>query len=334
MFLALGIGAWSGAIFHLVTHAFFKSLLFLGAGVVILAMNHEHDIFAMGGMARKSPFTFWMFLIARLCACRHSPDHGGLLQQGPDPRPGMAVGRRGQGVLGAGDRGGLRHLGLHLPPRVHRVRRHAPGAAAAQARTRGATAHATRARGSGTRRTKNGMQAGAVMGIPAGHPGRALPRRRIPELPHDLGGTPYLLDFLHDGPAAETMPGAPRAHGVDPPDHLRGRLPPGHSRGVAHRPAAAAQRRCAALARGCRVRLPPERLGLRLALRPAARAALHVAGQRSTCGTWWTGSSTAWAACSCSSRGRCAGRRTGGCAGTRPALPAGAVLIVAAVVLL
>src|SRR5208337_2981624 len=63
MFLALGVGAWSGAIFHLVTHAFFKSLLFLGAGVVILAMNHEHDVFAMGGMARKSPFTFWTFLI-------------------------------------------------------------------------------------------------------------------------------------------------------------------------------------------------------------------------------------------------------------------------------
>src|SRR5208337_5283783 len=66
MFLALGVGAWSGAIFHLVTHAVFKSLLFLGAGVVILAVNHEHDIFAMGGIARKSPFTFWMFLIAAL----------------------------------------------------------------------------------------------------------------------------------------------------------------------------------------------------------------------------------------------------------------------------
>jgi NADH-quinone oxidoreductase subunit L len=63
MFLALGVGAWSGAIFHLVTHAFFKSLLFLAAGVVIIALHEEHDIFSMGGLSRKMPFTFWVFLI-------------------------------------------------------------------------------------------------------------------------------------------------------------------------------------------------------------------------------------------------------------------------------
>ncbi len=62
MFLALGVGAWSGAIFHLTTHAFFKSLLFLSGGVVIQALNEEHDIFAMGGMARKMPLVFWTFL--------------------------------------------------------------------------------------------------------------------------------------------------------------------------------------------------------------------------------------------------------------------------------
>ncbi|HTP59054.1 MAG TPA: NADH-quinone oxidoreductase subunit L, partial [Spirochaetia bacterium] len=62
MFLALGVGAWSGAIFHLVTHSFFKSLLFLSAGVVILAVNHEHNIFGMGGLARKTPYTFATFL--------------------------------------------------------------------------------------------------------------------------------------------------------------------------------------------------------------------------------------------------------------------------------
>ncbi len=78
MFLALGIGAWSGAIFHLVTHAFFKSLLFLGAGVVILAVNHEHDIYAMGGMARKSPFTFWMFLIGALTLAALPPTTAGF----------------------------------------------------------------------------------------------------------------------------------------------------------------------------------------------------------------------------------------------------------------
>jgi NADH-quinone oxidoreductase subunit L len=63
MFLALGVGAWSAAIFHFMVHAFFKSGLFLGAGVVIAAMNGEHDIFKMGGLRRQLPLTFWAFLI-------------------------------------------------------------------------------------------------------------------------------------------------------------------------------------------------------------------------------------------------------------------------------
>lgn len=62
MFLALGVGAWGAAIFHLVTHAFFKALLFLGAGRVIEHMHHEHDIFRMGGLRRVMPFTFVVFL--------------------------------------------------------------------------------------------------------------------------------------------------------------------------------------------------------------------------------------------------------------------------------
>lgn len=64
MFLALGVGAWSAAIFHLVTHAFFKALLFLAAGVVIQSMpRHEHDIFKMGGLRRSQPLAFWSFVI-------------------------------------------------------------------------------------------------------------------------------------------------------------------------------------------------------------------------------------------------------------------------------
>jgi NADH-quinone oxidoreductase subunit L len=63
MFLALGIGAWTAAIFHLVTHAFFKSLLFLCAGAVISATGGEHDMFRMGGLRRKLPVTFAAFLI-------------------------------------------------------------------------------------------------------------------------------------------------------------------------------------------------------------------------------------------------------------------------------
>jgi len=62
MFLALGLGAWSAAVFHFFTHAFFKALLFLGAGAVILAMHHEHDMFKMGGLWKKMPVTFWTFL--------------------------------------------------------------------------------------------------------------------------------------------------------------------------------------------------------------------------------------------------------------------------------
>jgi NADH-quinone oxidoreductase subunit L len=63
MFLALGVGAWSAAMFHFMTHAFFKALLFLAAGVVILAQHHEHDMFKMGGLRKKIPVTFWTFLI-------------------------------------------------------------------------------------------------------------------------------------------------------------------------------------------------------------------------------------------------------------------------------
>jgi NADH-quinone oxidoreductase subunit L len=63
MFLALGVGAWSAAIFHLMTHAFFKALLFLSAGVVIMSLHEEHDIFRMGGLRKKLPVAFWTFLI-------------------------------------------------------------------------------------------------------------------------------------------------------------------------------------------------------------------------------------------------------------------------------
>jgi NADH-quinone oxidoreductase subunit L len=63
MFLALGVGAWSAAIFHFMTHACFKALLFLSAGVVIQALDNEHDIFRMGGLRKALPWAFWTFLI-------------------------------------------------------------------------------------------------------------------------------------------------------------------------------------------------------------------------------------------------------------------------------
>lgn len=62
MFLAIGVGAYSAAIFHFVIHAFFKALLFLAAGAVILALHHEHNMFKMGGLRKKMPVVFWTFL--------------------------------------------------------------------------------------------------------------------------------------------------------------------------------------------------------------------------------------------------------------------------------
>ncbi len=66
MFLAAGVGAFGAGIFHLVTHAFFKALLFLGSGSVILALHHEQDLFRMGGLKRYLPVTFWTMWVASL----------------------------------------------------------------------------------------------------------------------------------------------------------------------------------------------------------------------------------------------------------------------------
>lgn len=66
MFAALGLGAFSSGMFHVVTHAFFKALLFLGSGSVIHALHGEQDIRKMGGLKKYIPVTFWTFLIASL----------------------------------------------------------------------------------------------------------------------------------------------------------------------------------------------------------------------------------------------------------------------------
>ena len=66
MVVGLGASAYSAAVFHLMTHAFFKALLFLGAGSVIIAMHHEQDIRKMGGLRRHMPITYWTSLIGSL----------------------------------------------------------------------------------------------------------------------------------------------------------------------------------------------------------------------------------------------------------------------------
>ena len=80
MFLAAGVASYSAAIFHLVTHAFFKALLFLGAGSVILGMHHEQDMDKMGGLRRLMPVTFWTFLLGVL-AISGTPGFSGFFSK-------------------------------------------------------------------------------------------------------------------------------------------------------------------------------------------------------------------------------------------------------------
>ncbi|MCG7857661.1 NADH-quinone oxidoreductase subunit L [Flavihumibacter sp.] len=76
MFIALGVGAYTGAVFHVMTHAFFKALLFLGAGSVIHAMHHEQDIRNMGGLSKKLKTTHLTFLVGCLAIAGIIPFSG------------------------------------------------------------------------------------------------------------------------------------------------------------------------------------------------------------------------------------------------------------------
>jgi NADH-quinone oxidoreductase subunit L len=76
MFLGLGVGAYTGAVFHVMTHAFFKALLFLGAGSVIHAMHHEQDIRNMGGLKKHLPITHFTFLIGCIAIAGIPPFSG------------------------------------------------------------------------------------------------------------------------------------------------------------------------------------------------------------------------------------------------------------------
>ncbi len=76
MAVALGASAYNAAIFHLITHAFFKALLFLAAGSVIIAMHHEQDMRKMGGLARYLPITYITFMVGALALCAIPPFSG------------------------------------------------------------------------------------------------------------------------------------------------------------------------------------------------------------------------------------------------------------------
>jgi NADH-quinone oxidoreductase subunit L len=76
MFMACGVGAFVIAIFHVMTHAFFKALMFLGAGSVIHGMHHEQDMRRMGGLKKYMPYTYWTFLAGWLAICGIIPFSG------------------------------------------------------------------------------------------------------------------------------------------------------------------------------------------------------------------------------------------------------------------
>jgi NADH-quinone oxidoreductase subunit L len=76
MIMAVGLGGPTASMYHLTTHAFFKALLFLGAGSVIHALHHEQDIWRMGGLKKKMPVTFWTFFIGTLALCGVPPFSG------------------------------------------------------------------------------------------------------------------------------------------------------------------------------------------------------------------------------------------------------------------
>ena len=78
MFLACGVGAFTAGIFHLMTHAFFKGLLFLAAGSVIHALSGEQDMRKMGALSKKIPVTYWTMLIATLAIAGIFPFAGFL----------------------------------------------------------------------------------------------------------------------------------------------------------------------------------------------------------------------------------------------------------------
>ena len=123
MFLAVGMGAFGAAIFHVFTHAFFKACLFLGSGSVIHALDGEQDMRKMGGLKAHMPTTYWTY-VDRDVGDRRRAFYGGFFLQGFNSVASLQP--RRDGALGnRRDHGG--HDGfLHVSPTVHGVSRRVP----------------------------------------------------------------------------------------------------------------------------------------------------------------------------------------------------------------
>ncbi len=121
MTVALGVSAYAGALFHLMTHAFFKALLFLAAGSVIIGMHHEQDMRKMGGLKKYMPITYWTSCHRHAGADR-LPGHVRLLLQGRADRSSACLAHSGRDlrVLVRVPRR-VHHCVLQLPSGVHDV---------------------------------------------------------------------------------------------------------------------------------------------------------------------------------------------------------------------
>ena len=128
MFVAEGLGAYGTGIFHLFTHAFFKALLFLGAGAVIHALHHEQDMRRMGALRQALPFTWAMMLIGTL-SLTGFPFTSGFVSKDAIIETAYASHGAGRAVCLPRNAGrGAAHLVLFLAADVPRLRGQAPGA--------------------------------------------------------------------------------------------------------------------------------------------------------------------------------------------------------------
>ena len=134
MTMALGASAYSAAIFHLMTHAFFKAVLFLGAGSVIIAMHHEQDMRKMGGLRKYMPITYFTMLIGALANAGLPPFAGFFSKDSIIEAVQLSHVPGVPGSLTCCDAGRrLRRRSLFLPsgvlrlPRQGTLRRHAQG---------------------------------------------------------------------------------------------------------------------------------------------------------------------------------------------------------------
>ena len=175
MFLALGVGAFAAGAFHVFTHAFFKALLFLGAGSVIHAMSGEQDMRNMGDLHRRIPITHWTMFIATF-AIAGIPPFRRIFLEGRNSVASLDLRRRGLPLVVAG---GLRDCAddrvLHVPPDVP----HFPRPAAHE--PRGGTSHPRIAEiDDGSSHRPRHLRGQCRMAGLAAQPGRIEPLRKIP----------------------------------------------------------------------------------------------------------------------------------------------------------